>query len=82
MDTAATLEGGTIEGGTVGGGPVGGGTVGGGTVEGVIVEGVIVEGATVGVVRGGSVVLFPSLEALPVLRCTNFLNLSISLPNI
>lgn len=39
-------------------------TLEGGTVEEGGLEGTVIEGATAGVVGGGSVVLFPCLEAL------------------
>jgi hypothetical protein len=77
MGTEVTLEGGTVEVAVVEGV-----AVEGVVVEGVVVEGVVVEGVTAGVVRGCSMVLFPSLEALPVLRFTNVLNLSILPPKI
>lgn len=43
------------------------------TFEEHTVQGAEVEGAGADVVRGWPMVLFPNLEALPVLRCTNFL---------
>lgn len=80
IGTAATLEGGTVEVAVVEAVVVEEVVVKGVVVKGVVVEGVVVARVTASVVRGCSMVLFPSLEALPVLRFTNFLSLSILLP--